>query len=202
MTTHSRMNVFQSEVTTALAFRPSQQGRGWLTLGKKVKVKVVVTQLCPTLCDSVDCNPPGSCPRDSPGKNIGPGCHYPSVGDLPNPGIEPRSPALQADSLPSEPPGKLWVIHWVLPSELPFSQEAGSLTWDPGKLNERIFKPSDSQVYKRYLIQNSSHQQYLPKTMESLLRFKPPKYIYISNKEGFYLLLFFWLVSLRVHFQQ
>ena len=30
-----------------------------------------------------------------------------SPGDLPNPGIEPRSPALQADSLPSEPPGKL-----------------------------------------------------------------------------------------------
>ena len=27
-------------------------------------------------------------------------------GDLPNPGIQPRSPALQADSLPSEPPGK------------------------------------------------------------------------------------------------
>ena len=30
----------------------------------------------------------------------------PSSGDLPNPGIKPRSPALQADSLPSEPPGK------------------------------------------------------------------------------------------------
>ena len=29
-----------------------------------------------------------------------------SPGDLPNPGIEPRSPALQADVLPSEPPGK------------------------------------------------------------------------------------------------
>ena len=27
--------------------------------------------------------------------------------DLPNPGMEPGSPALQADSLPSEPPGKL-----------------------------------------------------------------------------------------------
>ena len=27
-------------------------------------------------------------------------------GDLPNPGIEPGSPALQADALPSEPPGK------------------------------------------------------------------------------------------------
>ena len=31
---------------------------------------------------------------------------YPSPGDLPNPGIEPRSPALQADSLPAEPQGK------------------------------------------------------------------------------------------------
>ena len=31
---------------------------------------------------------------------------FPSPRDLPNPGIEPRSPALQADSLPSEPQGK------------------------------------------------------------------------------------------------
>ena len=31
---------------------------------------------------------------------------FPSPGDLPNPGIEPGSPALQADSLPSEPPAK------------------------------------------------------------------------------------------------
>ena len=31
---------------------------------------------------------------------------FPSPGDLPNPGIEPRSPALQADALSSEPPGK------------------------------------------------------------------------------------------------
>ena len=31
---------------------------------------------------------------------------FPSPGDLPNPGIEPRSPALQVDSLPAEPPGK------------------------------------------------------------------------------------------------
>ena len=31
---------------------------------------------------------------------------FPSPGDLPDPGIEPRSPALQAESLPAEPPGK------------------------------------------------------------------------------------------------
>ena len=31
---------------------------------------------------------------------------FPSPGDLPNPGIEPRSPTLQADSIPAEPQGK------------------------------------------------------------------------------------------------
>ena len=34
------------------------------------------------------------------------GLPFPSPGDLPNAGIEPRSPTLQADSLPSEPPRK------------------------------------------------------------------------------------------------
>ena len=34
------------------------------------------------------------------------GLLFPTPGDLSDPGIEPRSPALQADSLPSEPPGK------------------------------------------------------------------------------------------------
>ena len=35
------------------------------------------------------------------------GLPFPPTGDLPDPGIEPGSPALRADSLPSEPPGKL-----------------------------------------------------------------------------------------------
>ena len=34
------------------------------------------------------------------------GLPIPSLGDLPDPGIEPGSPALRADALPSEPPGK------------------------------------------------------------------------------------------------
>ena len=37
----------------------------------------------------------------------------PSPGDLPNPGIEPRSPALQADALPAEPSGKPELIDGV-----------------------------------------------------------------------------------------
>ena len=46
------------------------------------------------------------------------GLPFPSPGDLPNPGIEPGSPALQADTLPSEPPGKsvitLKLINFIL----------------------------------------------------------------------------------------
>ena len=34
---------------------------------------------------------------------------FPSPGDLPDPGIEPRPPALQTDSLRSEPPGKPYI---------------------------------------------------------------------------------------------
>ena len=38
------------------------------------------------------------------------GLPFPSPGDLPDPGIEPRSPALQADSLPSQPPGTVKTV--------------------------------------------------------------------------------------------
>ena len=38
------------------------------------------------------------------------GSPFPSPGDLPNPGIEPGSPALEADALPSEPPRKPGVM--------------------------------------------------------------------------------------------
>ena len=54
-----------------------------------------------------NCSPPGSSVHgDSLGKNTEVGCHALSPGALPNPGIKPVSPALQADSLPSELPGK------------------------------------------------------------------------------------------------
>ena len=43
---------------------------------------------------------------DPPGKNTGVGCHTLLQENLPNPGIKPRSPAIQVGSLLSEPPGK------------------------------------------------------------------------------------------------
>ena len=41
------------------------------------------------------------------------GLPFPSLGDLPNPGIEPRSPTLQADSLPAEPQGSPKFIKYL-----------------------------------------------------------------------------------------
>ena len=70
-----------------------------------MKVKVLVTQSCRTLCNPMDCKPTRLlCPWNSPGKNTGVGCHFLLLRDLLNPGVESKPPALQADSLPSEPP--------------------------------------------------------------------------------------------------
>ena len=49
------------------------------------------------------------CPWNSPGKKTS-GLPFPTPGDLSNPGIKPGSPALQADSLPSDPQGKLCLL--------------------------------------------------------------------------------------------
>ena len=46
------------------------------------------------------------------------GLPFSSPGDLPDPGIEPRSPALQADALTSEPPCFDWVVFYIELHEL------------------------------------------------------------------------------------
>ena len=51
---------------------------------------------------------------NSLGKNTGVGYHFLLQGIFPNPEIEPRSPALQADSLPSESPGNIQEVNLFL----------------------------------------------------------------------------------------
>ena len=46
------------------------------------------------------------------------GLPFPSPGDLPDPGVKPRSPTVQADSLPTEPPGKPKYIGVILTQKL------------------------------------------------------------------------------------
>ena len=71
------------------------------SLGMKVKV----AQSCLTLCDPMDYTVHGILQA-----RILEWVAFPFPGDLPNPGIELRSPISQADSLPTEPQGKpVWV---------------------------------------------------------------------------------------------
>ena len=66
----------------------------------------LVTKLCPSLVTpwTVACQAPLSIGFSR--QEYGGGLPFPSPGDLPDPGIEPRSPALQEDSLLTETPGK------------------------------------------------------------------------------------------------
>ena len=69
---------------------------------------MLAAQSCPTVCDPMGYSPPGSslsmgfCRQEYRS-----GLLFPSPGDLSNRGIEPGSPALQVESLPSESPRKL-----------------------------------------------------------------------------------------------
>ena len=63
---------------------------------------VLVAKLCLTLSNAIEC-----LSMRFPRQEYWNGLPFPSPGDLPNPGIEPRPLALQEDSLPSEPPGTL-----------------------------------------------------------------------------------------------
>ena len=62
-----------------------------------VCVKVLVDQLCLSLCNPVDCSPPGSSVHGILQARILEWLPFPPPESLPNPGIKPGSHALQAD---------------------------------------------------------------------------------------------------------
>ena len=59
-----------------------------------IYVRCVVTQLCPTLSDPMDCSRPGSSVHGFSRQEYWSGLPFPSSGELPNPGIKPGSPTL------------------------------------------------------------------------------------------------------------
>ena len=69
-------------------------------------------------------------------------CPFPSPGALPDPGIEPGSPTLQADALPSEPPGKRRAL------QNPLQKVMGRLVEDASMLCTYFINSSEhSAVY-------------------------------------------------------
>ena len=74
------------------------------------KVLFLLAKLCSTLCDPVNCGPPGSSVHGISQASIPRQCWsgfpFPSPGDFPNSGIEPMYPALIGGFFTTEPPGK------------------------------------------------------------------------------------------------
>ena len=73
---------------------------------KKFGVSMLVAQSCPTVCDPVDYSLPGSSVLGIFQARIPEWVAIPFSRGLAHSGIKPRSPAVQVDSLLSEPPGK------------------------------------------------------------------------------------------------
>ena len=95
-------------------------------------MNVKVTQWYLTLCDPVDCIVHGILQA-----RLREWVAFPPPGDLPIPGIEPRSPALQVNSLPAEPPGKPKNTGVGIPSQADLPNpgiELGSATLQVGCL--------------------------------------------------------------------
>ena len=80
----------------------------------------LVAQSCPTLCDPMDYiarQAPLS--MESSKQEYWSGLPFPPPGDLPDPGIEPVSPALAGGFFTAEPPGKpVWSAVHVLKCDL------------------------------------------------------------------------------------
>ena len=72
----------------------------------KVKSESEVAQSCPTFGDPMDCSLPGFSLHGIFQARVLEWGAISFSGDLPDPGVKPRSPILQADALLSEPPGK------------------------------------------------------------------------------------------------
>ena len=95
---------FGNDLATDTSPPSGDNSKSLLTTSSRSDVMCLVAQPCPTLCEPMDCSlPSSSVHEDSSGKNNWSGLPCSPPGDLPNPGIEQRSPTLQVNSLPSEP---------------------------------------------------------------------------------------------------
>ena len=108
-------------------------------------IVAVIVQLCLSFCDPIDCSPPISSVHGILQARIlanqkWSGLLFPSPGDLPDPGIEPESPALQANSLRLSHQGiaNASCISWGICT----SSQYGILRLKSLKLHPSLFPPN------------------------------------------------------------
>ena len=114
-----------------------------------VCVCMLVAQSCPSLCNSKDCSLPGSSIHAILWARILEWVAIPFSSGSSHPGIEPRSHALQVDSLLSEPPGKPIVCHSHSQNMVLGPAAAASRNPLEMKLHRHHPRPINSGVGKR-----------------------------------------------------
>ena len=93
--------------TPVISLRNLNRGKNCHILDTFYVTESEVAQSCPALCDPVNCSMPGSSlSMEFSRQESWSGLPLPSPGDLPNPGIKPRSPALAGGFFTTEPHGK------------------------------------------------------------------------------------------------
>ena len=111
----------------------------------------LVTQLCPTLCDPMDCSPPGSSVHgDSPGKNTGVSCHALLWGIFPTQGSNPGLVHCRRILYHLSHQGSPRILEWV---SCPFSRGSSSRSRNRTKVSciaERFFTSCATQKAPRY----------------------------------------------------
>ena len=117
----------------------------------------LVPQSCLSLCNPMDCSPPGSSVHRISQARILEWVAISYPGYLPNPGIDPSCPTLQADSLPSEPPGKPTWLRWVLNRTSPGSAVSKESACQRRKCRRRGLVPGSGRSPG---IQNGNPLQY------------------------------------------
>ena len=100
----AKMSVYQGpDLFLVSSFRIPQKPGPCLALSCHC---CLVAKSCLTLCDPMDCSPPGPLSMDFSRQEYWSGLPFLSAGDLPDPGVKPVSPALAGRFFTTEPPGK------------------------------------------------------------------------------------------------
>ena len=117
----------------------------------------LVAQSCPTLCDPMDCSPPGSSVHgDSPGKNTGEGCHILLQGIFPTQGSNPGLPHCRQILYCLSHQESPRILEWVA---YPFSRETfwprnwtGVSCWATKEAHKHIWASQLVLVVKNLLV--------------------------------------------------
>ena len=120
-------------------------------------MKALVTQSCLTLCNPMDCSPPGSSVHRILQQEYWSGFPFPSPGDLPHSGVEPTPPvfhALQAGSFP--------LRHWEGPSMNAISvltKETSERSLTRSTLRPKDLKQTDCRYFSNKDVSTQDQQR-------------------------------------------